>query len=198
MTKYVLNSGAVGKNPELSRRYFMEIVKGLGKKPQILICYFARPREVWEEKFVEDQKFIPALLSPDVHPGLDMAMPDKFSEQVRQMDAIYIRGGDDFLLRYWLKQFDLPKLWVGKVVAGTSAGSDALVNSFWTCDWRQCMDGLGILPVKFLPHYQSNYGLNDTRGPVDWEKAYRQLQEYGNRTLPIHALKEGEFVVIEK
>lgn len=176
----------------------MEIVKGLGKKPQILICYFARPREVWEEKFVEDQKFIPALLSPDVHPGLDMAMPDKFSEQVRQMDAIYIRGGDDFLLRYWLKQFDLPKLWVGKVVAGTSAGSDALVNSFWTCDWRQCMDGLGILPVKFLPHYQSNYGLNDTRGPVDWEKAYRQLQEYGNRTLPIHALKEGEFVVIEK
>jgi hypothetical protein len=31
-----------------------------------------------------------------------------------------------------------------------------------------------------------------------FQKAYKDLEEYGDTTLPIHALKEGEFVVIEK
>ncbi len=82
------------------------------------------------------------------------------------------------------------------MVAGSSAGSDALVKHFWTCDWRKCMDGLGILPVKFLPHFESDYGNNDPRGPIDWHKGYSELEQYGNTSLPIHAPHEGDFVVI--
>ena len=60
------------------------------------------------------------------------------------------------------------------------------------------MDGLGILPIKFLAHYKSEYGADDPRGPINWESALEELKNYGDTSLPVHALKEGGYVVIEK
>lgn len=60
------------------------------------------------------------------------------------------------------------------------------------------MDGLGILPIKFLAHYKSDFGASDPRGPIDWEKAYDELSKYGDTSLPIHALEEGYFVIINQ
>ncbi|EKE21485.1 MAG: hypothetical protein ACD_7C00216G0001 [uncultured bacterium] len=60
------------------------------------------------------------------------------------------------------------------------------------------MDGLGILPIKFIPHYKSSYGEDDPRGSIDWESAYKELEGCGNKSLPIHALEEGNFIVIEQ
>ncbi len=60
------------------------------------------------------------------------------------------------------------------------------------------MDGLGILPVKFLPHYESNYGEDDPRGWINWEAAKEELKNYGDPTFPIYAFNEGFYVVIEK
>ena len=133
----------------------------------------------------------------DVTPTFELALPDSFEEQVKKADAISIQGGDDHLLQYWLKKFSIPKIWEGKIVAASSAGSDALVKNFWTCDWRQCMDGLGILPIKFIPHFKSDYGANDPRGTIDWDKAYKELEECGDKSLPIKALEEGDFIIIE-
>ncbi len=198
MTKYVLNSGGYRDKTELAKKFFAEMVKGLGNNPRILVCAFAQPREDWETQFAEDQtgrfKFFPE----GVKPSLELAMPATFAEQIKNSDVIYIHGGDDHLLMYWLRQFDLPRIWDGKVVAASSASSNAVSKHFWTCDWRQCMDGLGLLPIKFLPHYESSYGENDPRGPVDWHGGYSDVQVYGDQTLPIYALKEGEYVVIEK
>jgi len=59
------------------------------------------------------------------------------------------------------------------------------------------MLGLGILPIRFIAHFNSNYGTSDPRGPIDWNEAYAQLEKYGDITLPIIALEEGEFVVFE-
>lgn len=198
MTKYIINSGGLRNNPELAKEYFNETVKGFGKKPNILICFFAKQREVWEEKFIQYTDNFKKLLSKEIKPSFELAFPDKFTEQIKKSDAICIYGGDDHLVMYWLKQFDIPKIWEGKVVATSSAGSDALVKHFWTCDWRQCMSGLGVLPIKFIPHYESDYGVDDPRGPVDWRKAYDDLKNFGDKTLPIHTLKEAQYIVIEK
>lgn len=198
MTKYILNSGGLRNNPELARKFFAEIVKGLGESPKILFCFFAEKRENWGEKFTEYVKGFKELLPKGIEPEFDLAIPDTFVEQINQADAVYLHGGDDHLVQYWLRQFDIPRIWEGKVVATNSASSNALSKHFWTCDWRKCMDGLGILPIKFLPHYQSEYGADDPRGPIDWQKAYDELKEYGDKSLLIHALKEGEFIVIEK
>ncbi len=118
-------------------------------------------------------------------------------KQVSECVAIYIHGGDDHLVLYWLKQFDIPKIWDGKTVATNSASSNALVKYFWTCDWRTLMDGLGILPIKFLAHFESDYGINDPRGPVDWAAGYKEL-ESDHSTLVTHAIKEGKYIVFEQ
>ncbi len=198
MTKYILNSGGVKNYPERAKKFSAEIANGLGRNPRILVCYFASLREDWERKFAEDKAVLPGLFPDGVHPAFEMALPETFKEQIKNSDAVYIHGGDDHLIQYWLKKFDVPKIWEGKVIATSSAGSDVLSKHFWTGDWRQIMDGLGILPVKFLAHYKSAYGNDDPRGPIDWEKAYKELEMYGDKSLPVYALEEGNYVVIEQ
>ncbi len=54
----------------------------------------------------------------------------------------------------------------------------------------QCGDGLGVLPVKAIVHYSSDY-----KAPhVNWEKAEELLRAY-KEELPVMILAEGEFVV---
>ncbi|KKR20009.1 MAG: hypothetical protein UT48_C0024G0006 [Parcubacteria group bacterium GW2011_GWE2_39_37] len=197
MPKYILNSGGLRNEPEKSRLFFIEIVKGLGETPKILFCFFAEKREVWEEKFETYKKHF-SELAIDIAPTFELAFPDKFIEQMKNNDAVIIFGGDDHLVMYWLGQYNLYEICKSKVVATSSAGTNALVKHFWTCDWRKCFDGLGILPIKFIAHYESDYGNNDPRGPIDWQKGYNELAEYGDTSLPIHALEEGKFIVIEK
>lgn len=69
-----------------------------------------------------------------IDPIFELAIPDKFVEQLKNNDAVIIHGGDDNLLLYWLKKFNLPEIWKDKVVAGSSAGSNLLAKHFWTCD----------------------------------------------------------------
>lgn len=198
MTKYVLNSGGLKNQPERAQKFWEEVFDGLGKNPKLLVCLFSMPRQEWEKRFENDREIGTAESTLDIHPIFELAFPETFAEQIKNNDVVLIRGGDDNLLMYWLRQFDIPKIWEDKVVASSSAGSDALAKHFWTCDWRKIMDGLGILPVKFLPHFESEYGIDDPRGPVDWQKGYEELKNYGDQNLPIHALREGDYVVIRK
>lgn len=197
MTKYILNSGGIKRYPELKKQFHQEIFKDLGAEPRILLCNFAQPREDWEIKFSSYVNVIMEDIPLGVGPTFELAMPDEFVEQCSKANVIYFHGGDDHLLQYWMKRFTLTELFKDKVVATNSASSDMLATHYWTCDWRQCADGLGILPIKFIPHYQSDFGNDDLRGPIDWQKAYDDLAAYGDTSLPIHALQEGEFVVIE-
>jgi hypothetical protein len=197
MTKYILNSGGWRNYPDRAKEFFAEICKDQGSNPKMLLCFFAVPREDWDTKYAENQERINAVVPAGVQPMFDLAYPATFAQQVAASDIIYISGGDDHLLMYWLRQFDLPKLFAGKVIATSSASSHALSTHFWTCDWRMCLDGLGILPIKFLAHYNSAYGSTDRRGPIDWEAAKAELEKYGDAKLPLHALEEGRFVVIQ-
>lgn len=198
MTKYILNSGGSRNNPEGAKKSIEETLKGLGNNPKVLFCFFAQKREDWEMYFEEKMAGFQKMTPEGINVSFEMAFPDTFVEQIKKSDALVIFGGDDYLLQYWLKQFDIPKIWKDKVISTSSASSSALSNSFWTCDWRKCMDGLGVLPIRFLPHYKSDFGSDDPRGPIDWEKAYKELENYGDKNLAIHALEEGEYIVIEK
>jgi hypothetical protein len=198
VTKYVLNSGGLRNQPERAKKFFVEITKDLGPKPNFLMCYFAEKREDWEKKFSDYTIGFSDLMPEGVDPDYKLAIPNEFPAQVAWSDILYMHGGDDSLIRFWLQKFDLPKIWDGKVVATNSASSDVLSKHFWPCDWRECMDGLGILDIKFLPHYKSNYGSDSPRGPINWEQAKNELEEYGDKSLPVYALEEGEFVVIEQ
>ncbi|KKP67247.1 MAG: hypothetical protein UR66_C0009G0070 [Candidatus Moranbacteria bacterium GW2011_GWE1_35_17] len=201
MTKYILNSGGVKKFPQKEIDFAKEMLVDfkVDDEVKILYCFFAQPREVWEVKYEKYKERYIQLIDSSFKINFELAYPEKFEEQIRLSNIIFILGGDDHLLKFWLRQFNLPKIWDGKIVATTSAGSGALVNSFWTCDWRKSLDGLNILPIKFIPHYKSEtYGLDDPRGPIDWEKAYQEISEFGDKNLPIYALGEGDFIVFNQ
>lgn len=198
MTKYVINSGGIQNNPDLKKKFHQELVKELGDKPKFVLCNFGQVREIWESKF---QGYCDAILEDmpeNVNPSFELAIPDTFTSQCQAANIVYFHGGDDYLVQFWMKQFDIDKLFSDKVVATNSGSSDMLATHFWPSDWRKCLDGLGILPIKFIPHYTSTFVDDDPRGPIDWQKAYDELAAYGDTSLPIHALKEGEFVVIEQ
>lgn len=198
MTKYVLNSGGIKNQPELKKKFHQELINGLDGTPKFLLCNFAQGREYWEIKFQGYSDAIVEDMPDGVIPTFTLAMPNDFIEQCRQANVIYFHGGDDHLLKYWMSQFDMVSMFKDKVVATNSASSNMLATHYWTCDWRQCGDGFGVAPIKFIPHYQSNFGNDDPRGPIDWQKAYDKLAAYGNTSLPIYALKEGEFIVREQ
>lgn len=197
MTKYLLNSGKASTSADKGKKFYNQIVEGLGSKPEILFCLFAQPRENWEQRFNKLTTDFAAVLDTKIQPTYKLALPKEFTEQIESAQVIYIPGGDDRLLQYWLKQYDLPLLWYGKTIATSSAGSDALVKHYWTCDWRECQDGLGIVPIKFIPHFNSTYGNEDPRGPIDWQEAHKELETYGDTNLPIYALPEGEYKIFE-
>jgi peptidase E len=197
MTKYVLNSGGMRNNVPESKKFIAEIIKSFDKTPKILFCFFAEKREDWDEKFNKYQVGFNDLMPKGVKPQYLLAFPDVIEEQISNADIIYLHGGDDDLIQYRLSKFNIPEIWEGKVVATNSASSNAIATASWTCDWRNCIDGLGVLPIKFISHYNSNFGANDPRGSVDWEKAKKELEEYGDKSLPIYALEEGEFEVFE-
>lgn len=198
MTKYVLNSGGWRNYPNRAKEFFAEVFKDTGTNPKVLVCLFAVAREDWDARFASSVERIKSVLPEGTSPTFELAMPDTFTKQVADADVVSINGGDDRLLMHWLKQFELLKIFDGKTVATSSASSHALSTHFWSADWRMCLDGLGILPIKFLAHYKSNYGSTDQRGQIDWDAAYAELEEYGDPRLPIHAMEEGRFVVYEK
>lgn len=195
MTKYVLNSGGIKNQPKLKKQFHQALVKTLGNTPKFLLCNFAQGREYWEVKFQGYSDAITEDMPSGVIPAFTLAMPDTFITQCQQVDVIYFHGGDDYLLKYWMGQFDMSELFEGKIVATNSASSNMLATHYWTCDWRRCGDGFGILPIKFIPHYQSAFGADDPRGPINWDKAKQELSEYGDKSLLIYALREGEFEV---
>ncbi len=195
MTKYVLQSGGIQNQPELKRQFHREIIEGLSGEPKFLLCNFAQGREYWEAKFPAYADSIRQDMPRGATPAFELAMPDRFVEQCGQADVIYFHGGDDYLVQYWMRKFHIPELFADKVVATNSASSDMLSTHYWTCDWRQCGDGFGILPIKFIPHFESDFGADDPRGPIDWAAAKAELQTYGDTSLPIEALREGEYKV---
>ncbi len=94
-----------------------------------------------------------------------------------------------------MDKFNVSVIWKDRTIGTNSASSSILATSYWTCDWRQCFDGLGIIPIKFIAHYNSSYGEDDPRGPINWQQAKTELEKYGDTNLPLYALEEGDYKV---
>jgi len=164
MTKYILQSGNVKNYPEKMKKYneeiFRDFIEGskedsesaviAGRPVKVLFCLFSQKREDWEMKYkvYSDKLKEDVLTDFGLELEIKMVRPDEFVEQCQWAEVIMIAGGDDDLLQYRMSKFDVPKIWEGKIVTGSSAGADYLVNSFWTLDWLRVMDGGGILPIN--------------------------------------------------
>jgi hypothetical protein len=194
MTKFILVGGYPRKAPDGGKAFAEELVKGFAEPVRVLECLFARPRESWEKAYAEDVEFFKGHLAGRKI-EFQMALPEKFLEQVRWANAISIRGGtsEAQLIALAAQSGDWTKELDGKTLAGSSAGADAISKYYYNIDTLKLSDGLGLLPVKFIPHWRSDYNAPN----VDWNKALAELEGYKEK-LPILTLQEGEFEVTVK
>ena len=190
MTKYILVGGYVKKAPDGGRAFFEELVSGFdsNKIIKILYCVFADPLKA-EVKFNEDKEKMSEFISNFT---LELAEESKFLEQVKESDVVFLKGGEtDLLLGALNKHADWVKYLDKKTVAGTSAGAMAIAKYSHALEQDNIMEGLGLLPVKVIAHWQSD--IYD----IDWSQALYEVKNY-KEDLPVYTLAEGEFVVIEK
>lgn len=192
MTKYILIGGYIHKAEDGGEALFKEMLKDFqaDKTVKVLDCTWAEPRDLWEEKFQKDKiPFLKFLKNFE----FELAEPSKFVEQVKSSDVIFLRGGDstELLINSLNKIGNLAEGLSGKTVAGTSAGGDVLSKYFYNLDNPKLDEGLGLLDIKFIPHWRSDYNASN----IDWDQALKELKNY-KEDLPVYVLKEGEFVVL--
>ena len=194
MTKYILVGGYLRKASDGGKSFCQELVKGFdqSKSVKILDCFFALPKEDWISKIQEDQiRFSKYINNFEII----LADQEKFAEQVKQSDIIFLKGGDTELLMEilkksgnWIKELN------GKTLAGTSAGAEAISKYYYIVDYKKLGNGFNLLPIKLIPHWHSN---SEEYQNLDWSKALQELKDY-KEDLPIYTLKEGEYVIFEK
>jgi len=190
MIKYILVGGYIHKAPDEGKAFCEELIKGIDKKPvKILDCIFARKKEDWQECIDRDNIFFSKFIKDF---ELKLADPDNFTEQIKNSDVIFFQGGIPYNLISilntagdWLKELD------EKVLVGTSGGADVICKYYAVGKTGNVGDGLGLLPIKFMPHWQSDYNGNFN---IDWILLKEKLKDY-KEDLPIYTLTEGEFKV---
>jgi peptidase E len=193
MTKYILIGGYPRKAPDGGKALAEEMVKGFDEPIKLLVCYFARPKYQWGVNMIEDKMFFSNHLKGKKI-EFQTAKVETFIEQLKWADAIYIRGGRTDKLFKLLKKCDgWEKELNGKTLAGSSAGAMAIAKYDYQLDDLKIEEGFGLVPVKVLVHYRSNYNAPN----IDWNKALKELKDY-KEDLPILKLAEGQFEVINK
>ncbi|MBI4128620.1 MAG: Type 1 glutamine amidotransferase-like domain-containing protein [Parcubacteria group bacterium] len=189
-TKYILVGGYLRKAGDGGKAFCEEVVKDFEDPVRILDCLFARPKEVWSKVFAEDTEFFKTHL-PDRNLELYLADPGRFTDQVKEASAIYLRGGEtEKLIALLQKSGDWMKSLDKKTLAGSSAGAEAIATYYYGLDALTIGEGLGLLPIKLVVHYRSDYNAPN----IDWDRAYAELKNY-KEALPMLTLAEGEFQV---
>lgn len=175
-TKYILHGGAAHIPSEKNDNFFKEILNESPSIPKILICLFGK-----------DKARIPPNKAEDVHQfernnngkklAIKVADEDKFLEQIKWADIIYLHGGSPTEKLEIFKKYDgLEELFKGKTIAGESAGAYVLATYIYSNFKKRVFQGLGILPLKLICHYNSGDEIHLKNAPEDLETLL--LEEY--------------------
>ena len=193
MIKYVLAGGSMHKALDGGKSFCEEVIKGISGKPvKILDCLFARDRSDWDGRLKDDQDFFSKNIKDF---ELELAIPGKFLEQVKNSDVVFFQGG---VPRQLVSLLPVTDDWIkelqGKVLVGSSGGADVISKYYGVGKTGNIGEGLGLLPIKIIPHWKSDY---DQELTINWDSLFEKLKAHKD-DLEIVVLREGEFKIIEK
>lgn len=196
MTTYILVGGNDLRSDAYGQTLTTFVGSALGRdNPTILSCFFARSDDekqaalpYWSAWFVQ---FFPKATVID-------ADPEKFYEQVEQVDIIYLHGGNGNGLFDVLNDgAAFEQAVTGKIVIGSSAGAHYLSSAFYRRSQDIVRKGTGIVPLPVLVHYGVTEWQDDVFEPNFWSKALTKIQqEAGSDT--VLCLPEGSFAIFQK
>ncbi len=193
MAKYILQGGTTRRFS--IKKYFniWMILNLIPKKSKVLVVFFARPKDQWENLLLETKRFRFLLARWDIEYVLASDNPAEFIEQIKRCEVVYFRGGDTPMLQKKLEEIpDLEKLLENKIVIGSSAGSLVFSKYYYDQDYDKVFSGLNFLPVKMMTHYKSNGEYAQLSG----DDKIKMLENY-QEELPVHAIREDEFITMD-
>lgn len=190
MTKFILHGGGSEAWSEAERlKNFQSVARLLTSNLQspikVLLVYFARSSEFWDEKLIEDK----ANFSKEVT-GVDCILevadtdPVVLEEQIKRSDIIFVRGGNTKRLIEAIQCLpNFSQLLRDKIYFGSSAGAYIIARHYYSNDRHQIEEGLNILPIKCFAHWDESQ-----------QKSLDELTKYGEE-LPVILLREGEYKI---
>lgn len=190
MTTYLLHGGATSKENEDNLVFFGQFTK-LVEKPEvkILLCYWARKKDEWQQKAEKDTHRITQQTSKKIifH---TLENPTDLFSKIKDYDVLYVAGGEPELLEpYYREIISLKQHLQGKVYAGSSMGaflaSEQYVVSRDSRSSDEVHRGIGLLPIQVLCHWDVE---------THQIKKLKMLRRRSNK--PIITLNEYEFVRI--
>ncbi len=157
MTKYILHGGETGITNKNNEAFYQEWVRDFDedKIPSILLAYFSRPKEIWDELEKSDKERF-ARYTKNRKANFIVASSDmeEFKKQIKESDVIYFRGGEPQKIVDTIQEIKnkLLSLLDGKICAGSSAGVMFLsdYSSSNGKDWKKY---LGLLSINSVVHY---------------------------------------------
>lgn len=167
-TKFILHGGFnPGQENENNTDFYTEILKDAPEGANILLVPFAK----------DEDRIVPATtkVSAELHRNkwqegiaIDVATPENFLEKLNSAHVVYFHGGASLKLLEALKNYpDLKEYLAGKIIAGESAGANVWSTSFFSPKANEVFGGLGLLPIKMIPHYKEEYqGKLDATNPT--------------------------------
>ncbi len=177
-TKFVLHGGFDPKKSLENDAFFVESLKDAPESAKVLIVLFAKDKGRWEEKYVHWKKQFQKNAGGK-NLDFQMATLENFVEQLASADVVYFAGGRTETILGALKGFTgLDKNLNGKIVAADSAGINALSRFCYSPIPDKVFEGLGVLPIKTIPHFIPEYAEKLVGMGHDLETLYLKEYEY--------------------
>lgn len=151
-TKYVLHGGFIPAQKQENDAFFTETLKETPKRTKILLVYFAKePDRVALNRAEDVEQFSKNSGTREL--SFEVANNRSFPEQIEKADIIYLHGGHTGKLLNELRKFkNLEELFMGKIIAGDSAGANVLCAAFYSLRIG-AGEGLSIIPIKIICHF---------------------------------------------
>lgn len=186
MTTYLLHGGMIKQENASNAAYFARIAKALPEGGTLLIVLFAAEEHRWPELFDMMKGYFASTNRSDI--TFIEATREGFLDEVRQADAIVIRGGETNRLLEALRSYgDLRAVFEGKLIAGSSAGAYAFGRYNYSRSGQRIRDGLALIEAKVLCHYMSE---DPNERNADDAVA---LMESEHAELPLIVLRDSEW-----
>jgi len=158
MTTYVLHGGNTKIDSVSNNEFFKQFTSIVPKdNVKILLCYWAREKKDWNERFEIDKAKILKQTTKQVEINLVDTVENLFIK-LKDADVLFMSGGEEEYLRpYMSKILQLKDALNDKVYIGSSMGaflpSRHYVLSLSDQNEDDVFDGLGLIPYNVLCHW---------------------------------------------
>lgn len=178
-TKFILHGGFnPGQTSENNTDFYKEILKDAPEGARVLLVPFAKDVD---RITLATQKVASELNSNKWQKSIivEVANEEDFIQQLKSTDVAYFHGGASLKLLEALKKYpNLEESLNGKIVAGESAGANVWSKYFYSPKSDTVSEGLGVLPIKMIPHYKKEYEEKLANVGLDLEQLSLKEYEY--------------------